>query len=190
MSCNAIPEILPSNRLSVAHLPDGKRLNLAEKHEWESDQQVVKTAKLVALVAVFLGGTLLYGLLGAFGLAALRNEAISLVATWVLLWIEQRKFLWNLESGIEMVYDKASWLYTAASLSCLGNLQQLGSCSEICWVFLGLEQQWSFLEFWNWTVSGILRLIVTLEFWVFGVLYFKGFIVPRSCLETSTTQSF
>ena len=71
MSCNAIHEILPSNRLSVAHLPDGKRLNLAEKHEWESDQQVVKTAKLVALLAVFLCGTFWNGTLGVFGLTAL-----------------------------------------------------------------------------------------------------------------------
>ena len=76
MSCNAIHEILPSNRLSVAHLPDGKRLNLAEKHEWESDQQVVKTAKLVALLAVFLCGTFWNGTLGVFGLTALWNVCL------------------------------------------------------------------------------------------------------------------
>ena len=60
----------------MAHLPDGKRLNLAEKHEWESDQQVVKAAKLVALLAVFLCGTFWNGTLGVFGLTALWNVCL------------------------------------------------------------------------------------------------------------------
>ena len=107
MSCNAIHEILPSNRLSVAHLPDGKRLNLAEKHEWESDQQVVKTAKLVALLAVFLCGTFGNGTLGVFGLTALWNVCLLGSCHGNLSGLESGR-LWILEADVTAPTDSAS----------------------------------------------------------------------------------
>ena len=99
------------------------------KHQWESDQQVVKTAKLVVFAAVMESA----GIEAACVLRKLSNWGSGLFILKLL----------NLEHG---------------------NLQQLGSCSEICWVVLGLEQQWPFLEFWNWMISGIWKWSA-LEFW-------------------------
>ena len=99
---------------------DNATVQLLEEALMESDQQVVKTAKLVVFVTVM--------------------ESAYTEITWVL------EKLLNLEYR---------------------NLQQLGSCSKVCWVFLGLEQQWLFLEFWNWRMSEIWRWSA-LEFWAQG----------------------